>query len=67
MLDDAIAVQTARYYRVLRTRGVTVRRTIDMIIGTFCIAGRHALLHDDRDSSGRPHIWVCRWCRSDAY
>ena len=49
MLDDAIAVQAARNYRVLRTRGVTVRRTIDMIIGTFCISGGHALLHDDRD------------------
>jgi len=49
MLDEAIAVQAARNYRVLRTRGVTVRRTIDMIIGTFCVAGGHALLHDDRD------------------
>ena len=49
MLDDEIAVQAARNYRVLRTRGVTVRKTIDMIIGTFCISGAHALLHDDRD------------------
>jgi predicted nucleic acid-binding protein len=49
MLDDAIAVQAARNYRVLRARGVTVRRTIDMFIGTFCVAGGHALLHDDRD------------------
>jgi hypothetical protein len=49
MLDDAIAVRAARNYRVLRTRGVTVRGTIDMIIGTFCVAGGHALLHDDRD------------------
>jgi predicted nucleic acid-binding protein len=49
MLDDATAVQAARNYRVLRTRGITVRRTIDMIIGTFCVAGGHALLHDDPD------------------
>ena len=49
MLDDAIAVQAARNCRVLRTRGVTIRRTIDMIICTFCVAGGHALLHDDRD------------------
>ena len=49
MLDDAIAVEAARNYRVLRTHGVTLRRTIDMIIGTFCIVGGHALLHDDRD------------------
>lgn len=49
MLGDATAVHAARNYRLLRTSGVTVRKTIDMIIGTFCILGRHALLHDDRD------------------
>lgn len=49
MLSDATAVHAARNYRRLRTSGVTVRKTIDMIIGTFCILGRHALLHDDRD------------------
>ncbi len=49
MLGDAIAVEAARHYRLLRARGVTVRKTIDMIIGTFCIAGGHALLHEDRD------------------
>jgi predicted nucleic acid-binding protein len=49
MLGDATAVQAARNYRLLRARGVTIRKTIDMIIGTFCIMGHHALLHDDRD------------------
>ncbi len=49
MLGDAIAVQAARNYRLLRARGITVRKTIDLIIGTFCIVGGHALLHDDRD------------------
>ena len=49
MLDGSLAVQAARNYRMLRARGITVRKTIDMIIGTFCIAGRHVLLHDDRD------------------
>ena len=49
MLDESIAVQAARNYRRLRARGITVRKTIDMIIGTFCLAGGHALLHDDRD------------------
>jgi predicted nucleic acid-binding protein len=42
-------VQAARNYRQLRDRGVTVRKTIDMIIGTFCIEQGHELLHDDRD------------------
>jgi predicted nucleic acid-binding protein len=49
MLDPATAVEAARNYRMLRQRGITIRRTVDMIIGTFCILGGHALLHDDRD------------------
>lgn len=49
MVDEALAIEAARFYRLLRARGVTVRKTIDMIIGTFCIVNGHALLHDDRD------------------
>jgi predicted nucleic acid-binding protein len=49
MLDETIAVQAARNYRHLRGRGVTVRKTVDMIIGTFCLVQGHVLLHDDRD------------------
>jgi predicted nucleic acid-binding protein len=46
---DAIAVAAARNYRVLRRLGVTVRKTIDMLIGTWCIENRTALLHNDSD------------------
>jgi predicted nucleic acid-binding protein len=49
MLDPDLAVQAAANYRLLRSKGVTVRKTIDLIIGTFCIEHGHALLHDDRD------------------
>jgi predicted nucleic acid-binding protein len=49
MVTEAIAVHAAANYRTLRSRGVTVRKTIDMLIGTFCIAHRHSLLHSDRD------------------
>lgn len=49
MLGPALAPRIARNYRFLRDRGVTVRKTIDMIIGTFCIEGGHRLLHADRD------------------
>jgi predicted nucleic acid-binding protein len=49
MMDDTIAVQAARNYRLMRASGVTVRKTIDVIIGTFCIERGHRLLHDDRD------------------
>jgi predicted nucleic acid-binding protein len=49
MSNAALAVEAARLYRQLRERGVTVRKTIDMMIGGFCIVNGHALLHDDRD------------------
>lgn len=49
MLSASLAVRAARNYRRLRERGITVRKTADMIIGTFCIEGSHRLLHDDRD------------------
>jgi predicted nucleic acid-binding protein len=49
MAGEAIAVAAARNYRFLRGRGVTVRRTIDLLIGTWCIENRRALLHNDRD------------------
>jgi len=49
MLDPATAPKVAQNYRRLRDRGITSRKTIDMIIGTFCIEGNHRLLHADRD------------------
>jgi predicted nucleic acid-binding protein len=49
MLDGALAVRAAANYRLLRSRGITVRKTVDLIIGTFCIERDHRLLHDDRD------------------
>ncbi len=47
--DHAIAVQAARHYRLLRTKGITVRKTIDVLIATRCIADDMALLYRDRD------------------
>ena len=44
-----VAIQSAQNYRILRKTGVTVRKTIDVIIGTFCIMEGLLLLHDDRD------------------
>jgi predicted nucleic acid-binding protein len=49
LLDDHLASKASRNYRKLRDRGITIRKTDDLIIGTFCIEHRHALLHDDRD------------------
>jgi len=44
-----VAVNSAQNYRTLRKKGLTVRKTIDIIIGTFCILKDLSLLHDDRD------------------
>lgn len=44
-----VAVQSAQNYRSLRKAGVTVRKTMDVIIATFCIMEGLTLLHDDRD------------------
>ena len=44
-----LALASARNFRSLRARGVTVRKTIDCIIATHCIRHGHALLHRDRD------------------
>jgi predicted nucleic acid-binding protein len=49
LLDPDLAIKAAANYRFLRRQGITVRRTIDLIIGTFCVERGHALLHDDRD------------------
>lgn len=43
------AVQAARNYRILRANGVTVRKTIDTLIATYCIENNYALLFSDRD------------------
>jgi hypothetical protein len=49
MVGWAIALKSAENCRSLRRRGVTVRKTIDVIIGTFCIYYQLPLLRDDRD------------------
>ena len=49
MGGKSLALESARNYRLLRKKGVTVRKTIDVMIGTFCIHHRIPLLHDDRD------------------
>jgi hypothetical protein len=45
----SLAREAARNYRALRSRGHTVRKTIDCLIATFCLRAQHSLLHRDRD------------------
>jgi predicted nucleic acid-binding protein len=49
MAGDAIAVEVGRNIRSLRRRGITVRKTIDLLIGTWCIENRRPLPHNDSD------------------
>ncbi|MBI4744654.1 MAG: PIN domain nuclease [Actinobacteria bacterium] len=49
MGGQELAVKSAMNYRFLRKNGITVRKTIDVMIGTFCIHYQLSLLHDDRD------------------
>ena len=49
MLGAGLAVKTAGNYRLLRKKGITVRKTADAIIATFCIEHQIPLLFSDRD------------------
>lgn len=49
MAGPKIAIESAANFRSLRRRGVTIRKTMDMLIGTYCLVHDHDLLHDDRD------------------
>ncbi len=49
LVGEDIAIQAARNYRYLRAQGVTIRKTIDTVIATYCIENRASLLFSDRD------------------
>jgi predicted nucleic acid-binding protein len=49
MLGKTMVTKCAANYRALRRKGITVRKTTDLIIATFCIENKLPLLHADRD------------------
>jgi predicted nucleic acid-binding protein len=49
MLDQELAVIAAANYRKLRGLGVTIRNTVDLVIGTCCLERGYELLHADQD------------------
>lgn len=49
MVGFTIAEKGADNYRLLRNRGITIRKTIDVIIATFCVESGFQLVHFDRD------------------
>ena len=52
MVDTTLAIQSARNYRLLRQKGITVRKPIESLIATYCIENEHELLHNDNDFDG---------------
>jgi predicted nucleic acid-binding protein len=44
-----LALKSALNDRFLRSRGITIRNTIDCIVATFCIEDGHQLLHNNSD------------------
>ena len=49
LLGVGMALKVAENYRTLRKKGITVRKTADTIIATFCIEYGFPLLYSDRD------------------
>jgi predicted nucleic acid-binding protein len=49
LLGVKIAIKSAENFRTLRKQGITVRKTIDVMIATFCIENGYSLLFTDRD------------------
>lgn len=52
-----IALSSANNYRILRKKGVTIRKTVDVLIATFCIENNISLLQNDKDFE--PFIKLC--------
>lgn len=49
LCSEELAIQAAINFRTLRKHGVTVRKTVDTVIATCCMANDFALLYSDRD------------------
>jgi predicted nucleic acid-binding protein len=47
--DPILAIKAASNYRSLRNKGITIRKTIDTLIASRCIADNYQLLFSDRD------------------
>ena len=49
LLSAELAIKSADNFRALRKKGITIRKTADSIIATFCVEQDHSLLFSDRD------------------
>lgn len=44
-----LAINAAFNFRFLRSKGITIRKTVDMLIASWCIEHKVVLLHNDKD------------------
>ncbi len=49
LCNSDLAIKSAQNYRVLRKQGITIRKTIDCLIATYCVETKTPLLFSDRD------------------
>ncbi len=49
LIGEKIAIKSADNYRKLRKKGITIRKTTDVIIATYCIENKIPLLFTDKD------------------
>lgn len=49
LLGKDMAIKSANNFRQLRKKGITVRKTTDVIIATYCIENKIPLLFTDKD------------------
>lgn len=45
----SLAIKAASNFRFLRSKGITIRKTVDMLICSWCIEHEVELLHNDKD------------------
>jgi len=48
-MDQSTFLLAANLYRTLRSRGITIRNSVDCMIAAVCIEHKTDLLHNDRD------------------
>jgi len=49
LIGKDIAIKSADNFRKLRKKGITIRKTADVIIATYCIENKIPLLFTDKD------------------
>lgn len=49
LLGTELAIKSANNFRKLRKKGITIRKTADVMIATYCIENKIPLLFTDKD------------------